>query len=35
VNGTVSVVVVAYRAIKDVIAQNPIKRISLRGNGLF
>src|SRR6267143_6907428 len=35
VNGAVSVVVVAYRAIKDVIAQNAIERISLLGNGLF
>src|SRR6266404_2474827 len=35
VNGAVSVVVVADGAVENVIAQNPIERISLRGNGLF
>ena len=35
VNGAVPVVVVANRAVENVIAQNPIKGLSLRCSGLF
>src|SRR5713226_3759614 len=35
VNCAVSVVVVTHGAVENVIAQNPIKRLSLRGTGLL
>ena len=35
VNSTVSVIVVAYGAVENVIAKNPIKRLSLRSSGLL
>ncbi len=35
VNSTVSVIVVAYGAVENVIAENPIKRLSLRSSGLL
>jgi hypothetical protein len=35
VNGAISVVVVAYGAIENVIAENPAKRLTLRYSGLL